>query len=173
MVKVVLILAFSIASLRIYYNVQRKLFKRIYYSFYELVTGIPKDLSYTDLILLRFLPPMFISAIVYFIFKIPNIYFYSLIGAVGSLVNIIPATAFILKYKGDNEEIMIIREGWKKLLLIYMVYFISFTAFSYFGALFAMNFNPNYLKPDFNSIRDELYGALILVLISFMNKKIK
>src|SRR3990172_3545103 len=126
--------------LRAFYIFQRKFFRTTYYSFFELVTGIPQNLSFTQVIFIRFLPPFLITFLAY---KLVNPYLnyhfmlYSLIGLVAALINVIPALSDIVSYKGVNEDKLELKEKLSSIYVIYLLYILSFFLLSAGGAFVA------------------------------------
>lgn len=169
------ILFFSLL-LRAFYVIQRKAFERSYYSFYELVTGIPPSLSIASLFFLRFLPPFLVGFIA---FRILDGYFnynfayYSAIGAVAALVNLIPSLYNIDTYNGDDSAMVELKSKITSLYIIYFFYFLSFLFFSGLGAYLAATLSNSHLLaflPSRQGIVDGLWAAIIIVLLSKLNR---
>ncbi len=168
------ILGFSFI-LRIFYFLQRKIFKKSYYSFFELITGIPQHLSFYQVFLIRFLPPFVIA---FFAHQILNKYFnysflyYAFIGVIASLINIVPAIISIATYNGDNQEKINLKEKRSSIYVIYFFYFISFILLSGIGAYFSASNNINFVEymPSKQGIVDALWILIIYALLSKLNK---
>jgi len=169
------ILCFSFL-LRFFYSLQRKVFKKNYYSFYELITGLPQNLSFNQLFTIRFLPPFLITFLAYFLL---NNYFhynflvYSAVGVIASLTNIIPSIVDIKTYKGKDTNKLLIKSRINSLYVIYFFYFLSFLLISGLGAYFSSLF-PNLrfieLLPSKQGIIDGLWVATIIVILNKFNK---
>lgn len=162
--------------LRYFYFFQRKIFEKSYYSFYELITGLPPRLSFSQLFLIRFLPPFLVT---FFAYKILNYYFdynftyYSLIGAVAALVNIVPSIIEVKTYKGQNNDKLNLKKNVSSLYLIYFFYFISFVFISGLGGYVAsifLSFSFLSMLPSQQGIVDTLWITLIILIINKLNK---
>lgn len=164
-------------GLRYFYETQRKFFKKGYYSFYELITGLPPRLSFYQLFLIRFLPPFLTSFVAYqLLHRTFNYNFlpYSLIGAIPALMNTIPSLIDIKTYKGRNSDKLLLRDKISSLYLIYFLYFLSFVLISAAGAYFSQIAFPLDIKqilPTKSGIIEGLWIAVIISILSKLNKQ--
>lgn len=172
----IVVVAVASSILQSFYSFQRKFFSRTYYSFFELITGLPSGLSFYQLFFIKFIPPFLISFLSYYFFNRIielNFLWYSLIGVFTSLINTIPAILDIKFYKGLDEGKIELRSRMSSLYLVYFQYIASFLLLSGLGAYFASllgNFDFSELLPSKHGIIDGLWIVLIIAILNKLNK---
>jgi hypothetical protein len=170
-----LVIIFSFL-LRGFYNFQRKFFVKSYYSFFELITGLPPNLTFYQLFFIKFIPPFLTTFAAYYLFnRIISLSFlwYSTIGVVASLMNTVPAIIDIKTYKGYDPDKNKLKKQLTSIYLIYFLYVTSFFLLSGLGAYFAsllINFNFTELLPSKQGIIDGIWIALIIAILNKLNK---
>lgn len=159
--------------LRLFYLIQRKLFVSMYYSFSELVTGLPTGLNWTSIFLIRFLPPFVVGVFAYVILHSyfqTNIIYYALIGGISAFINIYPELLDVVSSKGRKVK----RAQIAPILLIYLLYLSAFSLLSLLGAYFASGLENGSvdLLPSWQGIRDGLWIAFIILILKKLNEPI-
>lgn len=162
--------------LRVIYVLHRKVFKKGYYSFYELITGLPNDLTLAQLIFIRFIPPFIVGFVAFMSLQSHFNYdysLYSIIGVLAALTNIVPAVIKIRLDRGDNVEVNQLKAKFAELCVVYVMYLLSFALLTGLGAYLASklpNFNVNVLLPSRQGMIDTIWGAVIIALLVRTNK---
>jgi len=163
-------------TLNFFYKIQRTFFKRSYYAFYELITGLPSNLTFTQIFFIRFIPPFLISFLSYYFlnkFIEINFVWYALIGTFASLTTSIKSLIDIRFYKGTDTEKHRLRNKINSLYLIYFFYILSFVVLSGFGSYMAYlfnNFNIGQLLPSKQGLIDAIWIGIIIYLFNKSNK---
>jgi len=165
----------SALLLRLFYELQRKLFIKSYYSFAELVIGLPDSLSLSQVFTLRFLPPFVVGFIAIKIVgsSSPHFLYFSLIGVIAALINIIPAIINIQFSKLQRDDSILFYNNKPKIYFVYFIYLVSFALISALGAYVATTISSDQLKnllPSQKGLVDGLWAAIIISLLSFLNK---
>lgn len=162
--------------LNLFYKIQRTFFKRSYYAFYELITGLPSNLTFTQIFFIRFIPPFSISFLSYYFFNKfieINFIWYALIGAFASLITSIKSLVDIRFYKGTDNEKHRLRNKINSLYVIYFFYILSFVVLSGLGSYVAYlfnNFNLGQLLPSKQGLIDVIWIGIIIYLFNKSNK---
>lgn len=135
-----------------FFRIIERYFSRYYFYFSDLVIG---NFSKTNLIL-SIITPLFFGLLVSLLTKTPSLIIFALPGFIGALLTVWPSVARseLLPYSGRVNKFSIYTS--------YLLFTISFTAFSSLGGILGKYFSFDSLAPSRQGLIDGIWTAVLI-----------